>query len=108
MITVFAPHGTNVDFVVYRPPHRVSVRTYERGVEAGTGACGTGAVAVACVGVAGHGLSFPVQVATSEGYELVVDGEFDGRAFSSVTLTGPVKKVFEGVIDLDELNLIAE
>lgn len=104
----FAPHGTNVDFVVYRPPHRVSVRTYERGVEAETGACGTGAVAVACVGVASHGLSFPVQVSTSEGYELVVDGEFDGSKFSSVTLTGPVKKVFEGVIDLDTLDLIAE
>ena len=65
-------------------------------------------MAVACVGVAGHGLSFPVQVSTSEGYELVVDGEFDGSKFSSVTLTGPVKKVFEGVIDLDTLDLIAE
>jgi diaminopimelate epimerase len=104
----FAPFGTNVDFVSYRPPHRVSIRTYERGVEAETGACGTGSVAAACVGVARYSLSFPVQVKTAEGYELVVDGEFDGNAFSSVTLTGPVKLVFEGVIDLDSLEAVSE
>ena len=104
----FAPDGTNVDFVSYRPPHRAAVRTYERGVEAETGACGTGSVAAALVGVAQHGLSFPVQVKTASGYELVVDGEFDGSSFSSVTLTGPVKKVFDGEIDLDELDILPE
>ena len=104
----FAPDGTNVDFVTYRPPHRAAVRTYERGVEAETGACGTGSVAAALVGVAQHGLSFPVQVKTASGYELVVDGEFDGSVFSSVTLTGPVKKVFDGEIDLDELDIFPE
>lgn len=104
----FAPEGTNVDFVSYRPPHRVAVRTYERGVEAETGACGTGSVAAALVGVAQYGLSFPVQVKTASGYELVVDGEFDGKTFSSVTLTGPVKKVFDGEIDLDELDILPE
>ena len=104
----FAPEGTNVDFASYRPPHRVAVRTYERGVEAETGACGTGSVAAALVGVAQYGLSFPVQVKTASGYELVVDGEFDGKTFSSVTLTGPVKKVFDGEIDLDELDILPE
>ena len=104
----FAPEGTNVDFVSYRPPHRVAVRTYERGVEAETGACGTGSVAAALVGVAQHGLSFPVQVKTASGYELVVDGEFDGTSFASVTLTGPVKKVFDGEIDLDEIDILPE
>ena len=104
----FAPDGTNVDFVSYRPPHRIAVRTYERGVEAETGACGTGSVAAALVGVAQHGLSFPVQVKTASGYELVVDGEFDGTSFSSVTLTGPVKKVFDGEIDLDALDSLPE
>ncbi len=97
----FAPAGTNVDFVAYDPPHAAAVRTYERGVEAETGACGTGAVAVACVGVAQHGLAFPVRVATAEGFVLVVEGvrTADG-GFAAVTLTGPVKKVFEGVIDV--------
>jgi len=104
----FAPHGTNVDFVTYRPPHRVAMRTYERGVEAESGACGTGAVAAAVVGVAQHGMEFPVQVKTVLGYELVIDGEFRDDRFESVTLTGPVKRVFEGTVDWDSLDTLAE
>jgi len=97
----YAPDGTNVDFVRYAPPHEAFVRTYERGVEAETGACGTGSVAAAVVGVAQHGLSFPVRVHTARGDELTVGGVRDGRRFSSVTLTGPVRRVFEGMVDLD-------
>lgn len=102
----FAPGGTNVDFVVYRQPNRVSIRTYERGVEAETGACGTGSVSAAVIGVRDYGLSFPVQVKTALGYELVIDGDFDGESFANVTLTGPVKKVFEGVIDFGALDFV--
>ena len=104
----FAPDGTNVDFVVYKKPDRVCIRTYERGVEAETGACGTGAVASAVIGVRDYGLSFPVHVLASQGYELVVDGEFDGDAFRSLSLTGPVKKVFDGEIDWTSLDAVAE
>ncbi len=100
----FAPDGTNVDFVTYRAPHDVDIRTYERGVEAETGACGTGSVAAALVGVAQHGMAFPVAVHTAKGYELVIGGEFDGKAFRDVTLTGPVARVFEGEINLDSLD----
>jgi len=100
----YAPAGTNVDFVRYRPPHEADIRTYERGVEAETGACGTGSVAAAVVGVARHGLSFPVSVRTARGYELVIDGVADGRTFSSVTLTGPVCRVCSGEIDPDSLD----
>ena len=104
----FAPDGTNVDFVMYKKPDRVCIRTYERGVEAETGACGTGAVASAVIGVRDYGLSFPVHVLTSQGYELVVDGEFDGDAFKSLSLTGPVKKVFDGEIDWTSLDAVTE
>ena len=100
----FAPAGTNVDFVTYRAPHHADIRTYERGVEAETGACGTGSVAVALVGVAQHGMSFPVTVHTAKGYELMIDGEFDGAGFRNVTLTGPVSRVFKGEINLDSLD----
>ena len=100
----FAPAGTNVDFVAYRAPHDADIRTYERGVEAETGACGTGSVAAALVGVAQHGMSFPVTVHTAKGYKLTIDGEFDGVSFKSVTLTGPVTRVFEGEIDLETLD----
>ena len=104
----FAPDGTNVDFVVYRAPDRVAIRTYERGVEAETFACGTGSVAAAVVGVAGHGLSFPVRVTTAGGYELVVGGVRTETGFSDITLTGPVKRVYEGTIDLDALDVIPD
>ena len=99
----YAPNGTNVDFVEYLPPHRLLMRTYERGVEAESGACGTGAVAAAVVGVAGHGLSFPVSVSTSGGYELSVDGRFDGSRFSGISLAGPVQRVYEGFVEVAAL-----
>lgn len=104
----FAPDGTNVDFVAYRAPNRATVRTYERGVEAETGACGTGAVATAVIGVRDYGLSFPVRLTSSEGFELVVDGVETEEGFSNLTLTGPVKRVYAGEIDLDSLDIIEE
>jgi len=104
----FAPAGTNVDFVKFVSPHTLDIRTYERGVEAETGACGTGSVAAAVVGVAQHGLAFPVDVHTIGGYTLTIDGLFDGQSFSHVTLTGPVKRVFAGTVDWDSLDTLAE
>lgn len=108
MSEAFAPDGTNVDFVVYRPPNRVTIRTYERGCECETGACGTGSVAAAVIGVADYGLSFPVHVKTFQGYDLTVDGTWDGAQFAGVTLTGPVKRVFSGEIDWDALDMVEE
>ncbi len=104
----FAPGGTNVDFVVYREPNRVAIRTYERGVEAETGACGTGSVAAAVIGVADYGLSFPVHVKTVQSYDLTVDGSYDGENFTHLTLTGPVKRVFSGEIDWNSLEMVSE
>ena len=82
--------------------------TRQRGVEAETGACGTGAVAASVIGVADYGLAFPVQVKTLQGYELIVDGVYDGAAFSDITLTGPVQRVFAGEIDWDSLDMVSE
>ena len=94
----FAPAGTNVDFVKWTGPSSLSIRTYERGVEAETFACGTGSVASALVGVAQYGLNFPVTVTTACGHRLEIGGSWDGTRFSDVTLTGPVKTVFCGEI----------
>ena len=104
----FAPDGTNVDFVTYRKPGRVSIRTYERGVEAESGACGTGSVAAAVIGVADYGLEFPVHVQTVQRYVLTVEGVYDGEKIYKVTLTGNVKRVFAGTIDWDELDAVDE
>lgn len=104
----FEPEGTNVDFVNYRQPNRIAIRTYERGVEAETGACGTGSIAAAVIGVADYGLEFPVNVKTSLGYNLIIDGVWKDNCFTHLTLTGPVKKVFSGEIDWDALDLVQE
>lgn len=99
----FAPNGTNVDFVQYIPPSKAIIRTYERGVEAESGACGTGAVATAVAGVEAHGMSLPMHVRSSQGYDLVIDGDYRQSQGTGFTLTGPVRVVFEGELDLDLL-----
>ena len=96
----FQPAGANVDFVRWTGPSSLNIRTYERGVEAESFACGTGAVAAAVVGVAQYGLSFPVSVRTVRGCTLVIDGVRDGAHVRGITLTGPVATVFRGEIDV--------
>ena len=101
----FAPGGANVDFVRYRKPNQAFVRTYERGVEAESGACGTGAIAVAIVGIEKFGMSLPMTVRTPAGFSLTVDGDYRKSNATGLTLTGPVKKVFTGEIDLDSVDI---
>ena len=100
----FAPNGTNVDFVQFLPAHKAIIRTYERGVEAESGACGTGAVATAVVAVETKKMSLPVHIRTSQGYTLTVDGDWRHAKATGFTLTGPGKKVFDGVVDLDSFD----
>lgn len=97
----FAPAGTNVDFVEWTGSSSLSIRTYERGVEDETFACGTGSVAAALIGVAQYSLAFPVEVKTVRGDKLVIDGVFKEGGFEGVTLTGPVKRVFSASMKLD-------
>ncbi len=106
--SAFAPEGTNVDFVSFRAPNRMTMRTYERGVEAESGACGTGAVACAVVAVETLQFTLPAKVKTSSGYDLVVDGDWRHHKCTGLTLTGPVKFVFTGEIDLDDIDMGGE
>ena len=101
----FAPNGTNVDFVQYKAPNIAIMRTYERGVEAESGACGTGAVAAAVVGVETKGLSLPIRIRCSHGCELTVEGDWRHAKSTGFILTGPVKRVFEGDVDMDLLEV---
>ena len=101
----FSPNGSNVDFVQYIAPNKAILRTYERGVEAESGACGTGAVATAVAGVEAHGMSLPMHVRSSQGYDLVVEGDYRQSQGTGFTLTGPVCVIFEGEIDLDQLSI---
>jgi len=101
----FAPDGTNVDFVTFRAPNRMTMRTYERGVEAESGACGTGAVACVVVAVETAQFTLPTKVKTPSGYDLTIDGDWRHRKCTGLTLSGPVKFVFSGEIDLDDIDL---
>lgn len=104
----FAPEGANIDFVTFRAPNRMVMRTYERGVEAESGACGTGAVACAVVAVETAMFTLPAKIKTPSGYDLIVDGDWRHHKCTGLTLTGPVKFVFSGEIDLNDLDLGGE
>jgi len=86
--------GANIDFVSRLPDGRVAMRTWERGVEAETLACGSGAMATALWAVI-EGASPPVTVRTSGGDELVVELE-RGANGREATLIGPAVTVFTG------------
>src|SRR5262249_61385334 len=92
--SAFEPAGANIDFVAPMPQGSVRMRTYERGVEGETLACGSGAIAAAVWAVA-EGRSAPVIVRTSGGDDLIVTLEPSGSGFD-VTLTGPAQVSFMG------------
>lgn len=95
---VFAPKGTNVNFVqiLNRRRPAIRVRTYERGVESETLACGTGATASAIIAALTQKLQPPVSVQTSGGAVLVIDFQkIAADRVTRVSMRGPVEKVFE-------------
>ena len=97
---MFSPNGTNVNFIEKRGPNKIAIRTYERGVEDETLACGTGIVASALIFAASENASRPITVLARGGDELQVGFEKTREQFCNVTLTGPAEFVFEGTIDL--------
>ncbi|HET9418822.1 MAG TPA: diaminopimelate epimerase [Chthoniobacterales bacterium] len=97
---VFAPKGANVNFVEKRGPKRIAIRTFERGVEDETLACGTGVVASALLFSMLENVSGPIDVLVRGGNELRVGFDRAGDRFRDVTLTGPAEFVFEGTIEL--------
>lgn len=95
----FQPAGANADFVFVSSPRHISIRTYERGVEAETLACGTGSIAAALLAAAKNLVASPVEVATKGGETLVIYFEKTslegGTDFSAVYLEGDAKVVYE-------------
>lgn len=94
----FAPAGTNVNVMAAADDGAVRVRTYERGVEAETLACGTGLVACAVVAGRLGIVAPPVQLIPSSGHRLEVGYEADGDGVRNVTLLGPAEHVCRGVL----------
>ena len=97
---MFLPKGANINFLEQRGTKLVAIRTYERGVEDETLACGTGVVASALIFAATENAGGPIGVIVRSGSELSVDFKKDSDRFRDVTLTGPAEFVFEGTIEL--------
>ncbi|MDW7771328.1 MAG: diaminopimelate epimerase [Desulfobulbaceae bacterium] len=100
----FMPAGTNVNFVRLQQDGSLKVRTYERGVEDETMACGTGAVASALIAAVRGIASSPVEIITSGGSRLTILFELhEGPAAANVFLKGPAHVVYTGELNAEAL-----
>lgn len=94
----FRPRGTNVNFVEIKSKQEIRVRTYERGVERETLACGTGSTASAILSVLMGFVRTPVRVKTRGGEVLTIDFKKKGNRIHQVMLEGEASFVYEGTL----------
>jgi diaminopimelate epimerase len=99
----FAPEGTNADFIKVTGTDSLEIRTYERGVEDETLACGTGAMAGALVASAWNMVESPVKVKTRGGETLTIHFEKHGESVKKVWMEGNTTRVYEGVLHEEAL-----
>jgi diaminopimelate epimerase len=97
---LFKPKGVNANFACVHSNGELFVRTYERGVEGETLACGTGATAAAIASVRVKNLSTPVSVRTRSGSLLEIDFVMDGDEVYDVTMTGEAQCIYQGSIEI--------
>lgn len=96
---------TNANFAEIHPSGEISVRTYERGVENETLACGTGGTAVALAAGKLYGLPSPIRIITRSGESLSIGFEWSSDNCSQVSLTGAVHHLFGGNLDLPRFSV---
>lgn len=101
---LFQPAGANVNFINLQGSLALEVRTYERGVEDETLACGTGAVASALIAARLGHVQSPVAVNTRGGEILTVHFKLQGETFKDVFLEGEALVVCQGELWVDELK----
>jgi len=97
----FAPAGTNVNFIAREDSHRLGIRTYERGVEDETLACGTGSVAGALVYALQNGTPGPIDMITRSNNRLTIHYELDGDACRRVFLEGDARVIYTAALTPD-------
>lgn len=90
------PSGANVNFVRFTSRHSFEIRTFERGVEGETLACGTGCVATVAAAVGAGLLDVPCHAVTAGGFPLTVDGHLNQGKLEDVTLAGDARLVARG------------
>lgn len=92
----FHPRGTNVNFIEKVGVSEIKIRTYERGVETETLACGTGSVGSAIITALKYSWKPPIKVHARSGSLLTINFQYDGKNISDVSITGPIKISFIG------------
>lgn len=100
----FSPAGANANFLQKLDDGLYGIRTYERGVENETLACGTGVTAAAIIAHLVDHAAPPVRIQVRGGDILAVNFTRNGEQFRDVTLRGPADISFRGEIDLDTLR----
>ena len=101
---LFSPAGTNANFIRVLGSDLLEIRTYERGVEDETLACGTGAMASALVSSVRGMVTSPVKVKTRGGEELKIHFEKEDRVFKRVWLEGSTTLVFQAHLHEEALT----
>jgi diaminopimelate epimerase len=101
--SLFAPNGTNANFVKVIDRHRLLIRTYERGVEDETLACGTGSVAAAVIAATLGKTDSPISVQTRSGILLEVTFSKENQQFNDVMLEGDARIIYKGVLSEEAL-----
>ncbi len=92
----FLPRGTNVNFVEEKGKNLIQIRTYERGVEDETLACGTGSTAAALIFALKNNLDNLIKVQTQSGEMLKISFQKEDSEFKKVWLAGSVRIVYKG------------
>jgi diaminopimelate epimerase len=96
----FRPAGTNANFIERAGRNSIRVRTYERGVEAETMACGTGSIASAIIASRLWNLKPPITVIAASGRKLQVEFAGRGSKPANIRLIGPAIITFNGLFEL--------
>ncbi|HWA05101.1 MAG TPA: diaminopimelate epimerase [Ignavibacteria bacterium] len=94
----FEPRGGNVNFAEVQQDGSIRLRTYERGVERETLACGTGIISTGIIAMLKKGISSPVKVKVQSGEVLLVTGRVENGKILDLSLTGSARKFGDGDI----------
>lgn len=97
----FQPAGTNANFVKVKDRHSIRIRTYERGVEDETLACGTGSIASAIIAGLKGKVDSPVKMFTRSGSVLTIHFELHDEVVKDAYIEGDARVIYSGELNED-------
>ena len=100
----FAPAGTNVNFISLKQDNTIIMRTYERGVEDETLACGTGAIAGALVTASKFKTESPIRICTRSGAFLTIYFKVVAGSYGDIYLEGDARVIYKAELCEDAWN----